>query len=276
MSLLSALQAILGSLGSHVNVVRWLELFALVFGRVTPAVALAPFLGGSSVSTQIKTGLGVVISLVLLPVFWQIPVDVPQSMTVFLLLLLKEVVVGSMIGFLAQLVFYAVQISGIVIDTQRGLNQITYLAPQLPGHVSALGNLQFQASLVVFLALRGHLLYIRALGESFRALPLLEIPHFNQGVLPIAELAAKTSGDALLFGVQLAAPVLLTIFLTDVAFASLSKAASRLRLLNEAYTAKAMVGLAVLFFVIGFLFDQLPLAFAAMLRNIKTFLDAMR
>jgi flagellar biosynthesis protein FliR len=183
-------------------------------------------------------------------------------------------VVGSTIGFLAQLVFYAVQISGIVMDTQRGLNQITYLAPQLPGHVSALGNLQFQASLLVFLALRGHLLYIRALGESFRALPLLEIPHFNQGVLPIAELAAKTSGDALLFGVQLALPVVLAIFLTDVAFASLGKAASRLRLINEAYTAKAMVGLALLFFVIAFLFDQLPPAFAAMLRNIKTFLDA--
>jgi flagellar biosynthesis protein FliR len=273
MSFLSALQAILGAVGSHVNVVRWLELFALVFARVTPAVALAPFLGGSSVSTQIKTGLGVVISLVLIPAFSQIP-DVPQSMTVFLALLLKEVVVGSTIGFLAQLVFYAVQISGIVMDTQRGLNQITYLAPQLPGHVSALGNLQFQASLLVFLALRGHLLYIRALGESFRALPLLEIPHFNQGVLPIAELAAKTSGDALLFGVRLALPVVLAIFLTDVAFASLGKAASRLRLINEAYTAKAMVGLALLFFVIAFLFDQLPPAFAAMLRNIKTFLDA--
>jgi len=275
MSLLSALQAILGSIGSHVSVVRWLELFALVFGRVAPAVALAPFLGGSSVSMQIKAGLGVVISVVLVPVVPQIPGEVPQSMTVFLALLLKEVVVGSVIGFLAQLVFYAVQISGIVIDTQRGLNQITYLAPQLPGHVSALGNLQFQASLVAFLALRGHLLFIRALGESFRDLPLLEIPHFNKGVLPIAELAAKTSGNALLFGVQLAAPVVLAIFLTDVAFASLGKAASRLRLINEAYTAKAMVGLAVLFLVTALVFDQLPPAFAAMLRNIKTFLEAM-
>jgi flagellar biosynthesis protein FliR len=275
MSLLSALQAILGSVGSHVSVVSWLELFALVFGRVAPAVALAPFLGGSSVSTQIKTGLGVIISVVLLPVLPHVSADVPQSMTVFIALLLKEVAIGSMIGFLAQLVFYAVQISGIVIDTQRGLNQITYLAPQLPGHVSALGSLQFQASLVVFLALRGHLLFIRALGESFRELPLLEIPHFSKGVMPVAELAAQTTGDALLFGVQLAAPVVLAIFLTDVAFASLGKAASRLRLLNEAYTAKAMVGLAVLFFGTAFVFDQLPPAFAAMLKNIKTFLEAM-
>jgi hypothetical protein len=38
------------------------------------------------------------------------------------------------------MIFFGVQIAGIVIDTQREWNQITYLAPHLPGTVSALVN----------------------------------------------------------------------------------------------------------------------------------------
>jgi type III secretory pathway component EscT len=172
-------------------------------------------------------------------------------------LLGKEFVVGVMIGFISQMIFFGVQIAGVVIDTQRGLNQITYLAPELPGNVSALGNLQIQASIVLFLLLGGHLLFLRSMANSFLVIHPTQLPHFSAGWLPVAGEFIRISASAILVGAQLCAPAVLTIFLVDIAFGSLQKVASSIRICNDAHTAKSWIGLAVLFLSAEFFFDKL-------------------
>ena len=276
MPAISALQSLLNGVGVHYDVNLWLGLFSLVFARVTAAIVFAPFLGGQSVPGRIKAGFGVILSIVMLPALTTSTTTLPPSGLLFLALLAKEAVIGSTIGFLAQLVFYAVQLAGTIVDTQRGLNQITFLAPQLEGHPSALGALQFQAALVVFFALQGHLVFINALMKSFTQIPILEIPRMPAGVLPLAEQAARTSADALLVGCQIAAPVVLAIFLVDVAFASVARVASQIRISPEAFTAKALVGLALVCLLTATFLDQLRPAFAGMMRSVDRFVDAMR
>ncbi|MBV9294077.1 MAG: flagellar biosynthetic protein FliR, partial [Acidobacteriaceae bacterium] len=230
---LSAAQSLLNAIGLHYDVRLWLGLFALVFARVTAAVTFTPFLGGRSVPARVKVGLGFLLSAAMLPALANGAATLPASGLLYLALLVKEAVVGSTIGFLAQLVFYGVQMAGTIIDTQRGLNQITFLAPQLEGHPSALGALEFQAALVVFFVLQGHLMFIGALMNSFSRVPILTIPQMASGMLPLAEQAARTSADALLLACQMAAPVVLAIFLVDVAFASAGRIASQIRISPE-------------------------------------------
>jgi flagellar biosynthesis protein FliR len=246
-----------------------------VFARVAAAVVFAPFLGGQSLPGAIKVGLGFVLSAVMLPALIQ-DISLPSSGLLFLALLAKEAVIGSAIGFWAQLVFYAVQMAGTLVDTQRGLNQITFLAPQLEGHPSALGALQFQAALAVFLALQGHLMFIGALTKSFRQLPITEMPQLKAGIMPLADLAARISADALLLGCQIAAPVVLALFLVDVAFASAGRVASQIRISADAFTAKALVGLGLVCLLTAAFLDQLTPAFARLARNVNIFIEAMR
>jgi flagellar biosynthetic protein FliR len=273
---LSALQSILNSVGFHHDVNTWLTLFTLVFARVAAAVVLAPFLGGASVPGQIKTGIALLLTLTMMPALVSNGTALPPSGMVYLALLAKEVVVGSMIGFLSQLVFYAVQMAGTLIDTQRGLNQITFLAPQLDGHPSALGSLQFQAALVIFFVLQGHLMFIATLMKSFGQLPLLEIPHMAGGLTAVTEQAARMTANTLLLGCQIAAPVVLALFLVDVAFASAGRVASQIRINSEAFTAKALVGLGLVCLLTATFLDQLEPAFARMLRSISGFTDVMK
>ncbi len=273
---LSALQAVLNGAGLHFDLVLWLGLGFLVFARITAAVVFAPFLGGNSVPGRIKAGIAFVLSGAILPVMVGKGAVLPASGLLFLALIFKEVVVGLVIGFLSQLVFFAVQMAGTIVDTQRGLNQISFLAPQLEGHASAFGALQFQAALVIFFAMQGHLMFIGALMESFRKLPLLALPQMAGGIQPLAEQAARVSGDALLLACQIAAPVVLAIFLVDVAFASAARVAGQIQISHDAFTAKSLVGLALVCFLTAAFLDQLQPAFAAMLRNITRFVEAMR
>jgi flagellar biosynthetic protein FliR len=265
---LNTLQVILNDVGVHVDVQSSLLLFGLILGRVAAVFSLVPFIGGPSVPGQVKIGVAVIVSAVLFPGLVGMAGALPASPLFYLALLAKEVVVGAMIGFLTQLVFYGVQIAGIVIDTQRGLNQITYLAPQLPGNVSALGNFQFQTSLVLFLAIGGHLAFLRAVANSFAAVPLLAMPQMQVGWLALADQVARISANALALGVQLAAPVVLAIFLVDISFGSIGKVASQIRISNDANTAKSWIGLAVFFFAAAFLLAQLQKFFLLMLHAI--------
>jgi flagellar biosynthesis protein FliR len=276
MPFLSTLESLLNGVGLHYDVRVWLALFALVFARVTTAVVFAPFLGGQSVPGPIKAGLGLVLSLAIFPALSGGTESLPSSGLLFVALLVKEAVVGSMLGFLAQLVFYGVQMAGTIVDTQRGLNQITFLAPQLEGHPSALGALQFQAALVVFFLLQGHLMFIGALMNSFRQLPPWKIPQMASGMMPLAEQAARMSADALLLGCQIAAPVVLAIFLVDVAFASVGRVASQIQISHESFTAKALVGLGIICLATAAFLDQLKPAFATMARDLDRFIEAVR
>jgi flagellar biosynthetic protein FliR len=90
------------------------------------------------VSGQIKVGLSAVIAMLLLPGLAG-TAHLPASPLVYFALLAKEVLIGSIIGLLTQIVFFGIQLAGILIDTQRAMNQITYIAPQLPGNISILG-----------------------------------------------------------------------------------------------------------------------------------------
>ena len=186
----------------------------------------------------------------------------------FVGLLLKEALIGVAIALTAQLVFYAVQMAGTIIDTQRGMNQATFFAPQLAGNVSVLGQLKFQAALALFLAIDGHLMFLRALYGSFRDVPLLAFPRFQAGILPMVEHITRLSANVLLIGLQLSAPVLLALFLVDVAFASLGKVVPQVHVHFESQTVKSLVGLGLVFLVLGLFLERLQGYFLLMLREV--------
>ena len=86
--------------------------------------------------------------------------------------------------------------AGATMDYVRGMSQATFFAPQLENNVSLLGQLQLQASLVLFLVLNGHLLFLRALAASFQKMPLLEFPQFSGGTMAAMEQMARYTGTA--------------------------------------------------------------------------------
>lgn len=271
MGMLAALQDILTSLGVHTNAQDFLLLFFLIFTRLVVALNLAPFLGGNALPSQIKVGLAVVIAALLFPELNRSAGPMPGNFFFYCALLGKECIVGMTIGFISQIVFFGVQIAGIIIDTQRGLNQITYLAPELPGNVSATGNLQIQASIALFLVLGGHLFFLRSLGLSFEVIPPVQLLHMAPGWEALAEEFTRISASAIRIGAQLCAPVVLTIFLVDVSFGSVQKVASSLKISNDTNTAKSWIGLAVFCLSAPFFFEQLQRYLASMIPMIDHF-----
>ena len=256
MDLLGTLRGIIENLGLGSDVNAFLIVFGLGLSRIVMAVSLSPFLGGSAVAAPIKLGFSTLLTVLLMPELRASLSAADMGPTLFVVLLLKELAVGLTIGILSQLIFYAVQTAGALIDTARGMDQPGLTTPQLPSNASVLAQLKFQLALVIFMTVNGHLIYIRGLALSFEHLPLRAFAHFDSR--PAVEQIAALSGQLLLVSLQLAAPVLIALFLVDVAFAALGKVSSRLNVHAESQPVKAWVGLAVLFLAIGIIAAQLP------------------
>jgi flagellar biosynthetic protein FliR len=269
--MLSALQHILANLGFREDVGAFIVLFGLVVARLVSAITLSPFLGGRNISPRIKVGLAVVVSIVLFPTM--APRLVAGELTVLraTCLLIKESVIGATIGFLSQLVFQGIQMAGAMMDYARGMSQATFLAPQLESNVSLIGQLQLQASLVLFLILNGHLLFLRALAASFQKIPLLEFPHFTGGTLGVMEQLGRYSAETLEIAVRLSAPVLLALFLVDIGFGMLGKVAQGLNVHNESQPVKALFGLGVFLLALAYVVGRMPNYFTDMVEEVRQF-----
>ncbi|MBI1789154.1 MAG: flagellar biosynthetic protein FliR [Acidobacteria bacterium] len=264
MGLLDALSKILSTIGIKTDVMMFLVMFGLAFARSVTAISLAPFVGGNAVPGRIKVGMAALVTMLIYP---HITLNAPRELPAVMLvgLIVKEAIIGATIGMLTQLVFYSVQMAGIIVDTQRGMNQLTFFSPQLPGPTSALGQFQFQAALVLFLAMNGHLHFIQALSRSFVVLPLMTFPHFHGGIMPVMEMMIRLTGDGMVIALQLGAPVLVALFLVDIAFGALGKVAGRINVHNESQPVKSLVGLIVFILSAALILGQLQKYFVDML-----------
>ena len=271
MGILPTLQKIIGNLGYHTDVQTFIFVFGMVFARLVTAIALSPFLGGGSVPGQVKTGLAAIMAALLLPHIAPHINTIELSPVLMVGLLVKEAAIGATIGILSQFVFNAIQMAGALVDTQRGMSQASFFAPQLATNVSLLGQVQFQAALTLFLILNGHLLFLNAMAASFGRMPLLSFPTLPQGTAGLMAQVTRYSGDTLVIALQLSAPVLLALFLVDAAFGVIGKVAAGINVHNESQPVKALVGLGVVFLGLAFILDRMPAYFADMIRRITNF-----
>jgi flagellar biosynthetic protein FliR len=268
MDLIEALNRLLGQLGIGIDLTRFLVVFGLGMSRLLGAILLNPFLGGAVVPARLKVGLAAIITAVIFPSISTGAENLQmQSISVFALML-KEVMIGVTIGLVSQFLFYAVQMAGTIIDTQRGMNQATFFAPQLPGNVSLVGQFKFQAALALFLTVNGHLLFLRAVSDSFQSVAVWNFPAMSSGVQALSDQVIRLSATTLIVAIQLSAPVLIVLFLIDVAFGAISKIAPHIDAHGESQPLKALVGLIIVFLTIGFVMSQLNEHFAVLIQDV--------
>jgi flagellar biosynthesis protein FliR len=273
MDLFGTLKGIIESLGLGSDVNAFLIVFGLALARIALAVSLSPFLGGSAVSSTIKMGFAMMLTLLLMP---ELTAGVSlggMNPLLFVALLLKELLIGLTLGVLSQLIFYAVQTAGALVDTARGMDQPGLTTPQLQSNASVLAQLKFQMALVLFLTVNGHLVYIRGLALSFEQIPLRAFARFDSP--PVVERIAALGGTVFAVALQLAAPVMLALFLVDVCFAALAKVAPRMNVYTESQGVKSLAGLAVLFLAIGVIAARLPEVISSFLLGVYRLLAGL-
>jgi type III secretory pathway component EscT len=147
-------------------------------------------------------------------------------------------------------VFRAAEAAGRLADILRGANLAEVLSPTADERTSPTGDLYLFVVVVLFLEMGGLRFLVSALGRSYEAIPLGPGPS-TAALRPAAELVTRATAMLLESAISLAAPVLVALWIADVALGIVGRAAPQIPLYFVAMPAKALLGLGVVLVGIG-------------------------
>ena len=167
-----------------------------------------PLISSRNIPNQIKILFVFLLSLGLYPMVQHQQLDMPSSLMPLALLVVGELLIGFIIGFVAQIFFMIAQMAGEMISQQMGLSLATTFNPQLNQPTALISDVQYILSVLIFFSLSAHHWFILAMAESFRIVPLL-----NFSLPPELGMALITFlGNAFVSAIKIAAPMMVRVW----------------------------------------------------------------
>jgi flagellar biosynthetic protein FliR len=211
-----------------------LPVFALVAGRLGGLIMFLPVLSGRALPVRVRAILVIGLAALVAP-FVSLPADAPDNLASLALAIGSEFLLGVLIGLVLRAVFIGLEIAGQMIAQQAGLAFGRVADPTTGEDTSILSTFYVQIGVVVFLLLGGHRVLVGAALDTFRSLPLLTTTDaFLSGTDGLFDALAL--GAAL--AVRIAAPVILTLFLVNVAMGFVARTVPQINIITLGFSIK--------------------------------------
>ncbi|MES3041129.1 MAG: flagellar biosynthetic protein FliR [Pseudomonadota bacterium] len=225
---------------SDSQIANWISAGWLPFVRISAAMMAAPLFSHRAIPRQIRLGVALMLALLLMP--WQPAMSDFNPLSLQgLLLTANELILGICLGFMLQLVFEAVMFAGQFIATGMGLGFASVIDQQQGISVAVMGQFFMLITMLLFLAMNGHLAFIKLLADSFVAWPVgtAVVQPETFGVLLTA------IGGMLRNALGIALPAVVALLVVQIAMGVMSRAAPTLNLFAVGFPVTLMLGLLV-------------------------------
>jgi flagellar biosynthetic protein FliR len=212
----------------------------MVFLRVSSMLAIFPLFSMQNIPVQVRLALGALLAFLISPA---LPVAAPPSASFgnLVLVMMKEVGVGLLLGFFARIIFYILEFAGNVVAAELGMNWGATLNPMSNARSEAPGLALFCLGAIIFLTLNLHHWLLVALQRSYETLPIGGAK-LNGAVF--SEVVGRTS-QLFVAGLLMAAPVMAVSFLINLVFSVIGRAVPQMNVFVESFSFRALAGLAV-------------------------------
>lgn len=239
-------------------IVEGFPIFLLIFCRITSFFVVAPVFSSRGVPNTFQIGLGFFISLIVFLSYGMSQTIVPNAE--YVLIVMREILIGLMMGFVVYLFFSAVQTAGSLMDMQIGLAMANVVDPHTGVSAPLLGNFKYMLMLVVFLMMNGHHYVLTGLMNSYQWMPL-DNELFSRMVSgSLTDYLTRVFGNTFLLALQVAAPLVVAMFLTDLGLGFLTKTAPQFNVFVIGVPLKLILGLFLIVLLmpsLAFLFEKL-------------------
>jgi flagellar biosynthesis protein FliR len=249
----------------------------LVIARVSGLFLEAPVISNQNIPVLVKIGLVICMAFCLVP-FVMLPVaaggDATQLYATpiqFFLAMAQELFIGIVLGFCARLLFIGVQIAGQFIDYQMGFGFVNVIDPESRVQIPIMGQFLYIMALFVFLLINGHHWVLQSLVKSFQVIPLGGMAF--QPV--IIERIGTFFANIFVVAFKVAAPVMVTLFIIDLACGVIARAVPQANILVVGFPLKIGVGFIVSIISLPMFFLVMKKFFVQMIGNFELLLKLM-
>ena len=217
--------------------------YLLIFARVGTMLMLAPAFGEPNIPSRLRLSFALVVTLVLYPLISPRLPTIPAGLMEMGVMVLREVLVGLILGTIARLVVVATQTAGAIIAFQAGLSMAQANDPSQPGVQGAMvGNFLTVLGITLVFATNLHHLVLAAIYDSYSFFPAT-----GSLMLEDAAYGALDSiAEAFVIGVQMAAPFIVFGLVFYLGLGLLARLMPQLQVLFIAMPANVGVGLVLI------------------------------
>ncbi len=241
-----------------------LTLFALIMMRMSGMILLNPIFGRRNIPMTAKSGLIIVLTLTIYSASAESAFEVASTLELGFLLM-KEFVVGYVIGYTMELFFFAITFGGFVIDFQLGLTMATVYDPQSNSQVAVTGGVLQTWFMLVFFATDAHLALMKILITSADIVPYGGIV-ITQG---LASRMIEIFLQCVDMGVRLSLPILAAEFLVQVGIGIMNKVVPQISIFVINIQLKIIVGLGLLVILFSPIGEHLNRIMTEMMKTVQ-------
>lgn len=214
-------------------------IFFLVSIRVAAMLISSPVFSVRQIPAMVKVGLSIMIGYIVTMVSNFKGVVVPNSNIELVLACGKEVIIGVSIGFIATMIFNSIRVSAQLMDFSVGFSMAQYYDPSTAGNSTPLERFFNWFAIVIFFTFNFHHIILNAVIKSFQIIP----PGVYAVSITSYNAIFASFFKSILLAVQLAAPIIIVLFITDFTLGLISRAVPQIHIFILGMPIKVLVGL---------------------------------
>jgi flagellar biosynthesis protein FliR len=241
--------------------------FFLVLARIGPLFVVAPLFSSKMFPARARGVAAVALAVGISPIAMK-DQHVPTDALSLGGLIGKEALVGFAFAFAVSVLFAAVSAAGSFIDTLIGFSFGGLVDPVNGNQSSVLSQLYTLIGVMVFIAIGGEAWMVQGLVKTYDLVGLTDMPALGA----LVGGAQHTFSSIFVSAVELAAPVLIALIITDAGFGVVSRVMPQLNVFAVGFPAKILVGFLILAaslpFVAGWIGNQLQQSVLSALQTI--------
>jgi flagellar biosynthetic protein FliR len=219
----------------------------LVFARLGTIIMLLPGLGETFIPPRIRLSFALAFSLMMFPLIGAGVPPIPADGAGLVGAVIKEVLIGLMIGGILRLFMNSLATAGEIVSLQTTLSFAQTANPMQAQPSTTLGTFLVLIGIVLIFATDLHHLFVSAIVGSFEIFPFTrDVPVADAG-----QLAIQTMGRSFALGLQLAAPVVVFSLIFNIATGLVGRVMPQFQVFFVATPLIVLLGLSIFALSLG-------------------------
>lgn len=218
-----------------------MEYCLMVIARVSAFVMTAPFFNYNSIPARMKAAISIMLSILVIQIHPPAAISY-TGMIGYSILVVKEIVVGLILGFMCKLCMHIVNFAGQLMDMEMGLSMANMFDPATNVQITVTGNIYNYFMMLLLVVTNMHYYIIRAVFDSFA--------YFNVGEAvyrgSLKDIMVDFMVNYFIIAFRIVLPIFCCMLIINVVLGVLARAAPQMNMFVVGIQIKVLAGLAML------------------------------
>lgn len=248
------------------------ELFFLIMMRIASFVFAAPFFNTANTPRRVKVGFAFFLTVLVYSMHTDLQVAYTGTIE-YAGLVLKEVIVGLLLGAMTAFCVQIIMFAGKVIDMDIGIAMAQIMDPTTHVQVGIMGNFYYYLLLLLLIVSGLHRYLIAAIVETYNVIPLGGVTFSPTIYTDVIQFMS----DYFVIGFRIALPVFAATLLLNCVLAILAKIAPQMNMFVVGMQLKIFVGIFVILFTVvmmpsvsNFIYNEIQSIMASLVRGMSS------